>query len=334
MNGTLTIGPPGVSTPATVAMRIARRPPARARWREPTSCGISTCMRPASISAGTRRGRMNLSIEKPFFAPMSGSPGSFRYATAARTSASTTRTIVEGSTSGRIAAPFARSAATHYGTGAFSPRRRAAHDDFIDTVRPARLERRGDQGGPGRDHGEDLRRLEDRRGARHRGHGERDHRIALPGPARHDLRLWHVRRRQARRPQRARPADGQGDQDPAGARAPLSPEPQPQEGHPLSRLCVPRLCGKVVPRLSAGGGSSSGRTRGSGPRSGGSNPPPPANKFGWPHRLEAQDTALSRLKHGFESRWGHQPDFSGGFPARILIPPCRDQNPYSVPRPV
>jgi hypothetical protein len=24
-----------------------------------------------------------------------------------------------------------------------------------------------------------------------------------------------------------------------------------------------------------------------------------------PHRLEAQDTALSRLKHGFESRWGH-----------------------------
>jgi hypothetical protein len=30
------------------------------------------------------------------------------------------------------------------------------------------------------------------------------------------------------------------------------------------------------------------------------------------------------------SRWGHQPDFSGGFPARILIPPCRDQNPCLV----
>ena len=61
------------------------------------------------------------------------------------------------------------------------------------------------------------------------------------------------------------------------------------------------------------GGSSSGRTRGSGPRSGGSNPPPPATHslgvralFARPHRLEAQDTALSRLKHGFESRWGHQ----------------------------
>src|SRR5712692_2180819 len=62
------------------------------------------------------------------------------------------------------------------------------------------------------------------------------------------------------------------------------------------------------------GGSSSGRTRGSGPRSGGSNPPPPANPSvppARPHRLEAQDTALSRLKHGFESRWGHQANFAG-----------------------
>ena len=25
----------------------------------------------------------------------------------------------------------------------------------------------------------------------------------------------------------------------------------------------------------------------------------------WPHRLEAQDTALSRRRHGFESHWGH-----------------------------
>src|SRR5713101_2770589 len=30
--------------------------------------------------------------------------------------------------------------------------------------------------------------------------------------------------------------------------------------------------------------------------------------------------------------WGHQTDFSGGFPARILIPPCRDQNPRLAPR--
>jgi hypothetical protein len=27
----------------------------------------------------------------------------------------------------------------------------------------------------------------------------------------------------------------------------------------------------------------------------------------WPHRLEAQDTALSRPRRGFESRWGHSP---------------------------
>jgi hypothetical protein len=31
-----------------------------------------------------------------------------------------------------------------------------------------------------------------------------------------------------------------------------------------------------------------------------------------PHRLEAQDTALSRRRHGFESRWGH----GGGDPVR------------------
>src|SRR5262245_60105745 len=64
------------------------------------------------------------------------------------------------------------------------------------------------------------------------------------------------------------------------------------------------------------GGSSNGRTPGSGPGNGGSSPPPPAifvsrvardaqAAIGRPHRLEAQDTALSRLKHGFESRWGH-----------------------------
>ena len=32
-----------------------------------------------------------------------------------------------------------------------------------------------------------------------------------------------------------------------------------------------------------------------------------------PHRLEAQDTALSRRRHGFESRWGH----TGGGPRAI-----------------
>jgi hypothetical protein len=46
----------------------------------------------------------------------------------------------------------------------------------------------------------------------------------------------------------------------------------------------------------------------------------------------SEGEALSRLNHGFESRWGHQFDFSGGFPVRILIPPCRDQNPRLAPR--
>ncbi len=31
-----------------------------------------------------------------------------------------------------------------------------------------------------------------------------------------------------------------------------------------------------------------------------------------PHRLEAQDTALSRRRHGFESRWGHVPGAGRG----------------------
>src|SRR5207245_8296772 len=126
------------------------------------------------------------------------------------------------------------------------------------------------------------------------------------------------------------PAHRQGDSDSDGQGPALPPEPHPQVRDPLSRWCrsLPAFpyarrsfiggCGKVG---CVGGGSSSGRTRGSGPRSGGSNPPPPANKFrgafgvafvalGRPHRLEAQDTALSRLKHGFESRWGHHLKFT------------------------
>src|SRR5512132_381318 len=94
-------------------------------------------------------------------------------------------------------------------------------------------------------------------------------------------------------------------------------------------------------RRSDGGGSSSGRTPGSGPGSGGSNPPPPAS-FGGdlttvvrdavrftrrPHRLEAQDTALSRLKHGFESRWGHHFDFVEVFRERSPSRVQRDGNP-------
>lgn len=37
-----------------------------------------------------------------------------------------------------------------------------------------------------------------------------------------------------------------------------------------------------------------------------------------PHRLEAQDAALSRLKREFESRWGHTPQKSRAFPAFLL----------------
>src|SRR5262249_56566406 len=37
--------------------------------------------------------------------------------------------------------------------------------------------------------------------------------------------------------------------------------------------------------------------------------------------------ALSRLKHGFESRWGHQVNFLDDFAPRISIPPCRDLKP-------
>ena len=37
-----------------------------------------------------------------------------------------------------------------------------------------------------------------------------------------------------------------------------------------------------------------------------------------PHRPEAQDTALSRLRHGFESRWGRHFDFACGSRLRAL----------------
>src|SRR5437879_1255608 len=220
MNGTLTIGPPGVSTPASVAMRIARSPPSRPKWRETTASGMSTCMRPASISAGTRRGKMNLSIEKPFLAPRSGSPGSFTYATPASASASTTRTIVERSTSGRIAAPFARSAATHYGTRALYTREDGAAPAQIPRGRVQPERHRGRRGRP----------------ARHR-RAARRHRVERGYGAPHGRRA----RRRARPEGRGRPAvparDGTHDPPAARARGPRrrhrrifvrAPEPRPQ----------------------------------------------------------------------------------------------------------
>ena len=44
--------------------------------------------------------------------------------------------------------------------------------------------------------------------------------------------------------------------------------------------------------------------------------------FQRPHRPEAQDVALSRPKHGFESRWGRQSDSGDGDP--IGLPVCGD----------
>ncbi len=45
-----------------------------------------------------------------------------------------------------------------------------------------------------------------------------------------------------------------------------------------------------------------------------------------PHRLVAQDTALSRRRHGFESRWGHRRPVAGtDGPVEQLVssPPCQ-----------
>src|SRR3990172_2776100 len=60
-------------------------------------------MTPARMSAGTIRGRMNVSIEMPFLAPTRGSPGSLMYATIARTTTRPRRTNREGSNAERIA---------------------------------------------------------------------------------------------------------------------------------------------------------------------------------------------------------------------------------------
>ena|SRR3712207_4727944 len=55
-----------------------------------------------------------------------------------------------------------------------------------------------------------------------------------------------------------------------------------------------RLNGLVNSHTKAGVGSVYPRVEGSIP-----------SQLTSPHRLEAQDTALSRRRHGFESRWGH-----------------------------
>ena len=71
------------------------------------------------MSAGTSRGSTNQSIFNPVCAPSSGSPGSFRYATAARAIAARLRMMTGRSIGGRIGAPLLRDRAVpDYVTGA------------------------------------------------------------------------------------------------------------------------------------------------------------------------------------------------------------------------
>src|ERR671918_1768374 len=67
----------------------------------------------------------------------------------------------------------------------------------------------------------------------------------------------------------------------------------PEQAAPASRASarvVARITGEESSRGTGPGDDILGRCPGGGRR---------------PHRLEAQDTALSRRRHGFESRWGH-----------------------------
>ena len=78
MKGTLTIGPPGVNTPAAEATTMPASPLCWPKYRETVSWGMSTCISPAMKMAGTIRGRMKATIDRPLRAPMAGSPGSLR----------------------------------------------------------------------------------------------------------------------------------------------------------------------------------------------------------------------------------------------------------------
>jgi hypothetical protein len=51
--------------------------------------------------------------------------------------------------------------------------------------------------------------------------------------------------------------------------------------------------------------------------------PPPGAGARRPHRLAAQDTALSRRRHGFESRWGHRTEEWACGAAWMCSPPCQ-----------
>jgi len=150
------------------------------------------------------------------FAPMSGSPGSFSTRPREDEPAHEGRSWRDR----RVGASrlLSRARPSHImAQGVLSSApcgavwRRAAHDDFIDHRPPRALERRGDQGGPGRDHGEELRRA--RRPPRSAAIEAMVSGIVeslWPGPARHDLAALDRSSSPSAPPQRARPADGEG----------------------------------------------------------------------------------------------------------------------------
>src|SRR5262249_6052629 len=144
---------------------------------------------------------------------------------------------------------------------------------FERKVSRSRIGAKYDQSGTRRDHGQERGRLQDRRREGDERVRLRDLRVAPQGTARHHQRLRDVRRHQARSAQRPQPAHGARHQDSAreGSATPSAPHPPDRRSLP-----TPLSYGVIARRRGDCGGSSSGRTRGSGPRSGGSNPPPPA----------------------------------------------------------
>src|SRR5438552_3192227 len=158
-SGTLTMGPPGVSTPATLAIRMAASPEPWPKYRATASCGITTCSMPVRIKAGTSRGRMNQMRESLVLAPIQGRPGSFQYATRANPKASAVSMRV-GRSKG---APRDMRAL-------YTPRRAVGCAGRrivrLDFRRHAHVGRRShDEGGPRGGHGQGLGRIQGLRGA-------------------------------------------------------------------------------------------------------------------------------------------------------------------------
>jgi len=154
---------------------------------------------------------------------------------AARTSASTTRTIVEGIDEWVASRLLSRARPSHIMAQGRSllgavRRRVAAVRRMTISLTPSapRGREEGDQADLVRGSWRRAPALEDRRGARDRSHGSgiveslcRGRRVTISG-------FWHVRRRQARGPQRARPRTGKEIKIPPARVPRFSPEPQPK----------------------------------------------------------------------------------------------------------